>query len=185
MTKVRAKNLKAKIQPDFKRKTARVGKKVVKSNVTVIKVQAKHIHVPVQNQMMAKKAGSEQELVEKILKQLSHHSSSARTSSLEELRSFVAVATNAQSYMSIICPQVLELLFDEEKDVRKALLSFMSYVMSSFPSSAFVAVVPIMVSYLCGGLTSLLKSIRRDSLSFLVIIASLHNRILSPYAEKV
>jgi hypothetical protein len=185
MAKIRAKNLKPKIQADFKRKKAKVGRKVERSNVTVIKVQSKHINIPIQAQMVAKKAATEQELAEKILKQLLHHNVTSQVASIEELRQFMEGSKNAASFIPMILPVSLELLFDEERLTRKAFLNFASFLFSKFSSQAFASLTPVIVSYMCGGLTSLLKGVRRDALLFLVALASSHSTILQEHVDKV
>lgn len=157
MTKLRAKNLKPKLQPDFKKKTVKVGRKVARSNATVVKVQSKHIQVPIQAQMLAKKVENESQLVEKILKQLSHHSTLAREAAIEELGQFMDSSVQAQLFVSQAVPGALELLYDEEKGVRKAMLKVFSSILSKFPASSFEPVTSIMLTYLCSGLTSLVK----------------------------
>jgi hypothetical protein len=185
MTKIRTKNLKPKRQPDFKKKKGKVGRKVDKSNVTTIKVQSKHINIPIQAQMVAKKVGSEQELAEKLVKQLSHHNLTAQLATIEELRQFMESSANAANFVPMIFPVALELLFDDEKATRKAFVGLSSMLFNKFPSQIFASMTPVIVSYLCGGLTNLLKGIRRDALLFLIALASGHNSILTAHADKV
>jgi hypothetical protein len=60
-----------------------------------------------------------------------------------------------------------------------------SMLFNKFPSQIFASMTPVIVSYLCGGLTNLLKGIRRDALLFLIALASGHNSILTAHADKV
>jgi hypothetical protein len=88
---------------------------------------------------------------------LQHHSTPSRTAALEDLKSLLASCHNAESYVSLVFPPALELLFDEERDVRNALHALLSSLLTRFSSSSFVAIVPIMITYICSGLTNLHK----------------------------
>ena len=177
----------AKKQPfsDFKKKTAKVGRKVKGGNVTKIEVTSKRIQIPLQSQITAAKPENEQENLGLLLKTLQHYSGPARTSALEELKELLANSPSTESYLSLIFPPALELLFDDERDTRKALLSLLTTLLARFPSHTFVSIVPVTITYICSGLTSLNKGVRRDALSLLLAIANLHSHILTPHLEKV
>jgi hypothetical protein len=114
----------AKKQPysDFKKKTAKVGRKVKGGNVTKIEVTSKRIQIPLQSQITATKPENEQENLELLLKTLQHYSGPARTTALEDLKDLLSTSPSTESYISLIFPSALELLFDDERETRKALI---------------------------------------------------------------
>ena len=177
----------AKRQPfsDFKKKTAKVGRKVKSSNVTKIEVTSKRIQIPLQSQITAIKPENEQENLGLLLKTLQHYSGPARTTALEDLKDLLATSPSTESYLSLIFPPALELLFDDERDTRKALISLLTALLTRFPSQSFLSIVPVTITYICSGLTSLNKGVRRDALSLLLAIANLHSHILIPHLEKL
>jgi hypothetical protein len=181
------KEKKSKLQPfsDFKKKKAKVGRKVQSSNVTKIEVASKRILMPLQSQITANKPENEQENLDILLKTLQHYNSVARTTALEDLKELLAISPSTESYISMIFPPALELLFDDERDTRKALLTLLKDLLQKYPSRSFLSIVPVTITYICSGLTSLDKGIRRDSLSLLLDIANLHSHILTPHLEKL
>jgi Rix1 complex component involved in 60S ribosome maturation len=177
----------AKKQPysDFKKKTAKVGRKVKGGNVTKIEVTSKRIQIPLQSQITATKPENEQENLGLLLKTLQHYSGPARTTALEDLKDLLSTSPSTESYISLIFPSALELLFDDERETRKALIVLLKSLLSRFPSQSFVSIVPVTITYVCSGLTSLNKGVRRDALSLLLAIANMHSHILIPYLEKL
>ena len=158
MGKISAKDVKPKTQPgDFKKKKAKVGRKIKPANITKIKVQTKRIQIPLQAHITGERLENERDLLEKALKLLQHHSTPSRTAALEDIKSLLASCHNAESYVSLVFPPALELLFDEERDVRNALHALLSSLLARFSSSTFVAIAPIMITYICSGLTNLHK----------------------------
>ena len=130
---------------------------MARSNVTEIKVQSKRIHIPLQNQITLRSPEDEKGLLDKMLRQLRHYSGPSRTTALDELKHLVNSSPNAEAYISIIFPASMELLFDEERDTRNALVSLLSAMLLRFQSSSFVSITSIAVTYVCSGLTSLGK----------------------------
>jgi Rix1 complex component involved in 60S ribosome maturation len=177
----------AKKQPysDFKKKTAKVGRKVKGGNVTKIEVTSKRIQIPLQSQITAVKPENEQENLGLLLKTLQHYSGPARTTALEDLKDLLSTSPSTESYISLIFPSALELLFDDERETRKALIVLLKSLLGRFPSQSFVSIVPVTITYVCSGLTSLNKGVRRDALSLLLAIANMHSHILIPHLEKL
>ena len=128
----------AKKQPysDFKKKTAKVGRKVKGGNVTKIEVTSKRIQIPLQSQITAAKPENEQENLRVLLKTLQHYSGPARTTALEDLKELLANSPSTESYISLIFPPALELLFDDERDTRKALVTLLTSLLTRFSSQS-------------------------------------------------
>ena len=187
MGKVRAKDFKPKRQPDadFTKKKAKVGRKVKSSNTTTIKVQSKRIQVPLQSQTTDGKPENEKETLKTLLRSLQHHNGPMRTTALDELTELLRVSRHTESYICLVFPPALELLFDIERNTRKSLLILLSSLLTRYSSSSFLSIVPVVITYVCSGLTNLSKSIRRDSLTLLLILANSHARLLIPYLVKL
>ena len=176
---------KPKIQKDFKKKSAKVGKKVARSNVTEIKIQSKRINIPLQSAITAKAPADEQEALDKLLKQLHHYSAPSRVAALEELKALLGASRHGESYISLIFPKALELLFDDDYSARRALMALLGLLLTRFNSVAFASVISIAITYICSGLTSLNRGVVRDSLSLLQLLADTHSTLLTPYLEKL
>ena len=72
--------------PDFKRKVVKVGRKVKRENATKISINAKKVHVPLQQLDASRSLESEDTRVSQISKQLHHFSSTNRVGALHELK---------------------------------------------------------------------------------------------------
>ena len=174
-----------KSSADFKKKTAKVGKKVKRGIVTEIKVQSKHIHIPLQSQITAASPSDERGTLEKFYKQLNHYSGSVRVQALTQLGQFVQESPNAESFITLIVPKSLELLFDVDSDTRKGLLALMGIILPNFKSKTFSPIISIIITYTCSGLTSLDKSVKKDALKLLNILTETHKDLVLPYAGKL
>eukprot|EP01041_Mallomonas_annulata_P001486 gene1486-2857_t len=189
MTIIRRKAVKPKIQKkqgDFKKLKSKVGKKVIRANVTKISVHSKQLHVPIQKQA-SEDLNSQDEgaKLNEMLRGLQHHNESSRKGCIDELKRFLFTSSNTESYIAMVFPQAMELLFDEEKDSRQALVDLLSSILSTYNSDAFRSIISVSITYICSGLTSLNKGIRRDSLLVLIRLAELHPALLSPFYEKI
>ena len=187
MGKIRAGSVKSKpkIHQDFKKKTAKVGKKVARSNVTEIKIQSKRINIPLQSTITARAPSDEQEVLEKLLKQLHHYSAPSRVAALEELKALLSASAHGESYISLVFPKALELLFDDDYMARRALMVLLTLLLSKYKSMAFTSIISIAITYICSGLTSLNRGVMRDSLGLLQLLADTHSSLLTPYLEKL
>lgn len=170
---------------DFKRKTAKVGRKVSRGNVTKIVVATKHIHIPVQSAMEIQAPADERATMDKLYKQLKHYSAPIRLQSLVQLTAVVAASKYGETYISMLVPKALELLFDEDGDTRGALLALMTEVVPKYRSSAFASIISVAVTYLCSGLTSLNAYIRKDTLALLSKFTEAHSTLMRPFVEKL
>jgi hypothetical protein len=55
----------------------------------------------------------------------------------------------------ITLPHVLELLFDGTAEVHRAMLDLLSALLTKYTANDFSSLVPVLVTYICSGLTSL------------------------------
>lgn len=153
---LRAKDSKPKKVNDFKKVKAKVGKKVNRGPVTVIRVKSKKIIMSVQKSLQ-EKSGDEISQITLLTRQFHHHSASNRLIALTGVKELLESSEHTESYIALILPAAMELLFDEEKDTRKALLSFVDSLTKKYPQSAFESIASVISTYCCSGLTSLKK----------------------------
>lgn len=153
MGKIRASAIKPKRQVDFKRKKAKVGKKVERSNVTKISVKSKKIVLLDQSKDSVRLADDEANM-EALLRLTTHYDPRNRVSGLIELKQAFAKQANSK-FVAVTLPAVMELLYDASGDVRSAFLDLIETLCETHSDLSFLSVVSIIVTYLCSGMTSL------------------------------
>ena len=171
------------VNTDFAKKKAKVGKKVERSTVTKISVQRGRFMAAVSDNWGSPQ--DERAVLNKMLKQLQHYSGSNRTQSLTDLNNFILGSVHAESYSSLIIPHAMELLFDDEADTREALLVLMSTITINIQSQSMKAVMSVLVTYMCSGLTSLNKGVRKDALLLLCQVAETQAELMPPFLDKI
>jgi hypothetical protein len=97
MGKARAKDVKKRLGNDFKRKTAKVGMKVARGNVTKISVVSKRIVLPLQASAAAQK--DETANIDGLVRLMQHYSAKNRASALAELQDIFESSLNARRYI--------------------------------------------------------------------------------------
>lgn len=186
MAKVRGRSVKPKIQKgDFSKKKTKVGRKVKRANVTEIKVKSRRIVVPLQNQGISEDGESNREAINRVIKQLHHYSESTRLNALNRVKDMLNTKISEESFVTLVLPEVIELLFNDEKETRSVVTEVISSMFAKFPSDAFLPVLSVTVTYICSGLTNLHKGIRKDSLVLLKAMAQRCPTLLSPHLDKV
>ena len=160
MVKVRARDVKVKVGSDFAKKKVKVGRKVLRANLTEIRVKSKLINMPTQSTGVSDDGSdNSQAAMTLALKQLHHHSETIRLTALQKLKDMLT--SNASqiesSFVTLVLPEVIELLFDQEKDVRVAVNEVVLMMLTKYASDDFLSVISIMVTYICSGLTHLHK----------------------------
>lgn len=158
MVKVRARDVKLKVGTDFAKKKVKVGRKVMRANVTEIRVKSKRINMPLQDQGIPEGSDGSHAAIALALKQLHHHSEATRQTALHKLKDMMSLSRNeSSSFVTLVLPETVELLFDEEKDVRVAVNEVLSAMLAKYASEDFSSVISIVVTYICSGLTNLHK----------------------------
>ncbi|KAJ1437177.1 hypothetical protein B484DRAFT_416676 [Ochromonadaceae sp. CCMP2298] len=185
MVKVRGGKVKAKVFSDFSKTKSRVGRKVKRANVTEIKVKSKSINVPLQNIISPETRESHKEQVVQIVRQLHHYSENIRLAALARAKDLLHAGISAELFVSQVMPEVVELLFNAEKETRTAVLQALELMFSTFKASDFQSVTSVIVTYICSGLTNLHKGIRKDSLMLLKTISARCPELLRPYLGKI
>lgn len=183
MVKVRARDVKLKVGTDFAKKKVKVGRKVMRANVTEIRVKSKRINMPVQDQGIPEGSDGSHAAITLALKQLHHHSEATRQAALHKLKDMMSLSRNeSSSFVTLVLPETVELLFDEEKDVRVAVNEVLSAMFAKYASEDFSSVISIVVTYICSGLTNLHKVSSWVSSSAVFVVTFSHP-ILSLFAH--
>lgn len=171
-------NLRGSVKPkkvnDFKKKSAKVGKRVKRSNTTSISVTSKKINMPLQGGMLSKDSEDDHLKLAKLSSQLHHYNSANRTVAVNELKQILMNSQSSERYIgndclysdisvyiytALVLPSALELLFDEDKHTRSSLLDLVSSLVQQCSISSFMSISSIITVYCCSGLTSLNKVI--------------------------
>lgn len=153
MGKIRASAVKPKRQVDFKRKKAKVGRTVERSNVTKISVKSKKI-VLLDQSKEALRVAEDDVNMDALLRLTTHYDPRNRISGLIELKQAFGRQSNSK-FVAVTLPAVMELLYDANTDVRTAFLELLQTLFESFSEASFLSVVSVIVTYLCSGMTSL------------------------------
>jgi hypothetical protein len=167
---------------DFKRLKHKVGKKAPKAaNFTDTSFTSKSINVVDQSISEDKgEAVTRRNLnAQNLLKQLNHFSANMRKEALvglEELATKHAHALNRQ--LGVVLEGAIQLLVDDEKDVRAALLSFLRQLMPSVSTVAVAPFLKLMAMYARSGMTSLHRGVRLDAVKLLDVFAQLYPTLL-------
>ena len=101
MVKLRNKDSRPKKINDFKKIKAKVGKKIKRGPTTIINVKAKRINVPHQQSILNETINDESIKISKLIKQFHHHSSSNRSSALDDLQEILNNSSHAGSHIGM------------------------------------------------------------------------------------
>jgi hypothetical protein len=153
MGKIRASAVKPKRQVDFKRKKAKVGRTVERSNVTKISVKSKKIVLLDQSKESLRVAEDDIN-IDALLRLTTHYDPRNRISGLVELKQAFGRSSNAK-FVAVTLPAVMELLYDGSNDVRTTFLDLLQALFDIYSEASFLPVISVIVTYLCSGMTSL------------------------------
>lgn len=142
----------SKSTPDFQKKTKKVGKTSKPLNATKIDVKAKTIIIP--SQSLHKHFADEKKNIEQQVKLLKHHSTSARTGALSQLKGYLADSMIPSQFVPTIIPPIMETILDEEKSVRDGLLNLLGPLCLNHPN-ALRTCASIVLAFVRSGLSSL------------------------------
>ena len=105
------------------------------------------------------------------MKELHHYNASNRLRALSEFSHLFANQSDAESWISIIIPEIIEHLLDIEREPRVAVVEIFRVVIQRFKIDALRFIAPVVVSYISSGLSNIHKGVRKQSLILLCIIA--------------
>lgn len=194
------------MKSDFKKKKVKVGRKVKRANITEIKVKSKQIVIQSQYSDNTVTNIIDNNTINIIKKQLHHNSETMRLSALNKIKSLLTSINKEQSddsFISLLFPEIIEMLFHEDKDTRSLVKEIAAYALELFRYESFQYVMPVIVTYICSGLTHLhkvtsqctivktcnmlfsLQGIRKDFMLLLKALTQSHGDFLTPYLTKV
>lgn len=178
-----------KILADFKKKTHKVGKKVAPTNQTKIKLKTKKIWLPNQNIKSSESENrNEKEELLSLVKQLKGQSDNSRISALQKI-SAVFLAPDgsvlALETFPLIFPAMMELLFDDEREIREQLVSAVSSLLMVLPSSVFSAVTQLFASTVRSALNHYNKTVRKDAVILCCEALTYQMEAMYNYSQKV
>lgn len=178
-----------KILADFKKKTAKVGKKLTPTNQKKIKVSTKKIWLP--NQNLKKDEGSGRNEKEELLhcaKHLKGQSDNGRINSLQRIAAiFNAPEASSLSLETVplVVPSVIELLFDDEREIREETVMTLSSLAAVLPATVFSAVAQLIVSTIRSALNHFNKTVRKDAMVLLCALLEHQPVAMESHAQKV
>ena len=180
----------AKVEPDFKRIKAKVGKRAPKkANVTDTTFKAASLTVRAQAVDVASTAAalaapdSQQELytsrgrtINDLITQLKHPAASVRQSAAKGLKDIIFAKNRLkqidedfrwlQGHLSSLIPATARCLIDEDDDVREVGLSVLREILNKLSDSRTIGALrpfgPLLIAYISSSLNSLDKGSRRD-----------------------
>ncbi|KAL0086680.1 Rix1 complex component [Phycomyces blakesleeanus] len=154
---------------DFKKKKLKVGKKkTVADNFTDTSFKSKTISLPNQsiNEDKSRETTTTRNLtLADLLVKLKHYNSGVRKEALLNMRDLCS--DNPQilvSSLSTVVNSVLRLFMDDERDVRKALLSFLRDCFEPIDKIELQPFLPLLVIYTCSAMTHIFEDIRLDAI---------------------
>jgi hypothetical protein len=132
---------------DFRKKRTKVGHKARSVNETKVKLKATQIYVVDQT-----KNEEETDQVKRIQKQLKIVNTGVRIAAISSLRSMIESNHEAMNPIILLFPHFMELLFDEDADVRSSLVDLLSSFSMQLSSNFFLSIMPVLVSSVCSAL---------------------------------
>lgn len=144
---------------DFKTKKTKVGRKIAPTNATKVNVKAKKIWLPGQRVGSVDGIPDKKEFSAGLNRNLKNPSAANRIVALASIRSQLAEQPNSTTLEMIaaLLPAMMELLFDEDAEVREALVGCFYTVLQSFGAEILTASLQMFVSFLCSALSNLNK----------------------------
>ena len=127
------------------------------------------------------------------MKELHHYSAPNRLRALSELSSLLATKADADQWISILIPEVIELLLDIEREPRLAVIDIFKVIVQRYKLPALRNIAPVVMKYICSGLSNIHKGVRKQALMLLSFIAQEGGRtqqvsggqLIQPYLRSI
>lgn len=78
---------------------------------------------------------------------------------------------DADQWISILIPEVIELLLDIEREPRLAVIEIFKVIIQRYKLPALRNIAPVVMKYICSGLSNIHKGVRKQALMLLCVIA--------------
>lgn len=175
-----------KLIGDFVKKTIKVGKKIKRNEVTKLDIKSKRIVVPLQSNVTSvQDTENERAMITMLSRQLHHYNGSSKRAAIDNLKNILLRSNHTESYIALIVPTMLELIFDIEKDTRKDVIQLITALFRRYSSNSFAAITSVLLTYIRSGLTSMSRGVRKDSLTLLSAFAECHSSLLLNHLYKL
>ncbi len=165
-----------------------MGKKINPTNQTKIKVKTKKIWVPNQGIKAENGVCNEKEELLSFVKHLKGQNDHGRVNALQNIATVFLgpeVSSSALETVPLIFPAIMELLFDDEKEVRDQVVLTVTSLLAVLPSSVIDAVAQLYASTIRSALNHFNKTIRKDAMILCCEALSTHPTSMSHYSQKV
>eukprot|EP00042_Codosiga_hollandica_P051664 m.638001 g.638001 ORF g.638001 m.638001 type:complete len:889 (-) comp58325_c0_seq5:1461-4127(-) len=152
----------------FEKQKKKVGKKVVRENLTQVSFSTRTIHMPKQAQMSTQHRSPE--TFPDLLSKVSHYNSSVRRDALNGLREVLIAhphMVESASTLMALFERVLTPLTDPDPSVRAALLLLCQHLVQAVASGRLVPFTELLLAHTCRALTKINTSVQHDTLQFL------------------
>eukprot|EP00727_Mastigamoeba_balamuthi_P013675 m51a1_g8930 hypothetical protein (885) ;mRNA; f:858450-861969 len=178
--------------PDFaKRKDKAGAKKARRANETDTAVVARAVVLPVQGALAAATAeGTRRRLsLAEALSRTTHSSAHTRAEALGAVREALAGAQGAQGTQGAMAGAAIEacaaLAADADKNVRAQLRPTLSALLALLDEKEAAPFMPLLVAYLCSGLTHLSDAVRADTVELAATLVERHAPLLRRHSRPV
>ncbi|KAJ2745540.1 rRNA processing protein [Coemansia sp. BCRC 34301] len=175
---------------DFKKVKLKVGKKKAPpSNATDTSFTSKSIVLAEQSITVDKSAemtNSRNLTLKDLLSQLRHYSTPIRKDAVAGLADLLARYPEIiRAELGPIIEGSVRLIVDNEPAVRRGLLKLYAGLLPELPTRDLAPFVPLVVIFVCSGMTHILDDIRADAVRFLDLLSEIAPQPVSQFASKI
>jgi hypothetical protein len=171
---------------DFKRPKVKVGKKLKPANATDTSFTARSVRMPGQHSIQEKgDAVTKRNLnMKDLMTQLEHYSAKVRKDALWGIKELTSVHKNVVlggETLGRLLRRLIELVVDNDKEVRKALLALFHHLFQHVDDSVGSSIINVYIAYIGSAMSNLESDIRLDAIDFASILLTWNPVILKKY----
>lgn len=147
-----------KSHKDFEKKKVKVGKKLQRGNLTKVNLKTRKINLPSQSLILEDQDNSnEAEVFAHIIKELHHYNDSHRIQAMQDAKNFLSTSKNPKSYLTLLYPEMLELLFKDEELIRDSLLEALTSLIHKYGIEPIYSILDVVMSFINSGISNVDK----------------------------
>ncbi|KAG2216970.1 hypothetical protein INT45_011876, partial [Circinella minor] len=167
-----ARKKKAAKNEDFKKKKLKIGKKkALPDNFTDTSFRSKSISLPNQSitEDKSKQVTTRRNLtLTDLVTQVKHYSPGVRKDAILGLQELCATHPGTLNVsLGIVVNGILKLFVDDDREVRKALLSFLQESMPTIDKVNLAPFLPLLVMYTCSAMSHIFEDVRLDAVKLM------------------
>eukprot|EP00943_MAST-04B_sp_MAST-4B-sp1_P007777 g7777.t1 len=171
---------------DFKRPKVKVGKKLKPTNATDTSFTARSVRMPGQHNIQEKgDVVTKRNLnMKDLMTQLEHYSAKVRKDALWGIKELTSVHKNVVlggETLGRLLRRLIELVVDNDKEVRKALLKLFEHLFQHVDYSVGSSIINVYIAYIGSAMSNLESDIRLDAIDFASILLTWNPIILKKY----